>query len=486
MPQYFTYKDNVPLLPGQTLGFTKGKGYYAAGTPTPNALRDIPSDAGNRSPAQVAQSVATQTQTSPTPDYATPSPDEPPPAVADIPSDAGVRTPDGPAAQSANAAAAEKAALAAAIDWSAVLGEYGLPADIVAELNRIFRVTDYDPTTAVPIAQAYLRGTSWYAQTYPRIQDGINAGLFQDERGYRSYQNQVDQIYQQYYGRIATPSEAASYMATGKSINQVAQQFQAEAFKGTISDPLRVLFTDAELSAYANQAAGIDTQLGQRIAAEADLAMKVAPLYQDFYGRTVTRGELDQLTANGTDAKAVAQNFAVENNIKAMDPAVRDLFTEAEIRQIALDQAGGVSQNGGALRALANLSLQLNPVYHQYTGAGVSRAEVEQAYGQGLTPDVVGKQFAGKAFIDANRGDIQQTSGAFGETGALTDPQLKAFGEETAGLDTPMGQLLATQYQKALQRMHGVFKGVLASPALSLSTGKLAGPTAGIKPDIPA
>jgi hypothetical protein len=32
---YYTYKRDVPLLPGQTLGFTPGRGYYAHGTPTP-------------------------------------------------------------------------------------------------------------------------------------------------------------------------------------------------------------------------------------------------------------------------------------------------------------------------------------------------------------------------------------------------------------------------------------------------------------------
>jgi hypothetical protein len=34
--EYYTYKDQVPLLPGQTLGYTPGRGYYAKGTPTPN------------------------------------------------------------------------------------------------------------------------------------------------------------------------------------------------------------------------------------------------------------------------------------------------------------------------------------------------------------------------------------------------------------------------------------------------------------------
>lgn len=36
MTTYYTYKSQVPLLPGQTLAFETGKGYYAAGTPTPN------------------------------------------------------------------------------------------------------------------------------------------------------------------------------------------------------------------------------------------------------------------------------------------------------------------------------------------------------------------------------------------------------------------------------------------------------------------
>lgn len=32
--QYYTYHKNVPLKPGQTVGFVAGKGFYAKGTPT--------------------------------------------------------------------------------------------------------------------------------------------------------------------------------------------------------------------------------------------------------------------------------------------------------------------------------------------------------------------------------------------------------------------------------------------------------------------
>ena len=35
MATFYKDKDAVKLKPGQTLGFTAGKGYYAAGTPTP-------------------------------------------------------------------------------------------------------------------------------------------------------------------------------------------------------------------------------------------------------------------------------------------------------------------------------------------------------------------------------------------------------------------------------------------------------------------
>jgi hypothetical protein len=35
VPTYYTYKKDVPLLPGQTLAFTPGRGYYAKGTPQP-------------------------------------------------------------------------------------------------------------------------------------------------------------------------------------------------------------------------------------------------------------------------------------------------------------------------------------------------------------------------------------------------------------------------------------------------------------------
>lgn len=444
------------------------------------------------------------------------------------------------------------------IDWQALLGQYGLPQDIIDELNRIFTTTG-NVQTAILLGQTYIRGTDWYGQTYPGIQSGINAGLFSDEAGYKTYQHQISDLFQQYYGRDATQGEISTYATRGWSLTHVANAFQSDAILHNFSDPLRGLFTPDELQALSDEQAGIDSTLGQRISAQANLFAQVGTLYQNFYGRPVTRDDLNTLTQNGTSAQAVAQQFATQENINSFDPAIKDLFTPEEIRQMALDAAGGVTENGGSLQARANLAVQLNSLYHTYTGAGVSRAEVEAAYGGGLTADQVGKQLAtaqfsgnipsavkafftadqlqqaadqytgasqtaegakmlnvvqaagayqpvaaqygdnldfttiqsmydqgvsagtygkqlgGKAYVAANKGDIQQTSGAFGD-GQLSDAQLKSLGEEQAGLDTPMGQQLTVAFQKALQRAHGAFQGALASPALSLAGGRLAGP----------
>lgn len=39
--RYYTRRDRVPLKPGQTLGYVKGKGYYAKGTPKPPVKKPV-------------------------------------------------------------------------------------------------------------------------------------------------------------------------------------------------------------------------------------------------------------------------------------------------------------------------------------------------------------------------------------------------------------------------------------------------------------
>lgn len=372
------------------------------------------------------------------------------------------------------------------VDWQALLGLYGLPQDVVDELNVIFQQAKGNLDQAIAIGRGYVRGTDWYAQTYPGIQSGINNGLFNDEQGYMAFKGQINQLYQQYYGRAATPNEVSQYATQGQTASHVAALFQADAIKGNLSDPLKGLFTDDELTAFSQEQAGIDTALGQKITTEANLYGQVSTLYKNFYGRDVTRSDLDTLTRAGTSPQDVAQQFATQEAINGMNPAIADLFTPEEIRQVALDAAGGTTQNGITLKNLMDLSAQLNPIYHQYTGSGVSREEVNQAYQSGTSADTIAKQFEGAAFINANKGDIQQEAGSFGDTGQFTQPELKALGEEQAGLDTPLGQLIQARLAKAQQRLQGAFNGTLAHPALSLVNGRLAGQGASTAPDVGA
>lgn len=551
-------------------------------------------------------------------------------------------------------AAAPKAP--APTDWSQALSLYGITdQSIIDQLGKIWASSlnadgTINVTQALEQAMSFVRGTSWYKTAYAGIDSGIAAGLFTDERGYMSYRNQLDQLYSQYYGRVSTGTELSAYLSGGKSISQVSNQLQSAALSGTVSDPLKAVFTPAELQAFNDERAGIDTPLGQQISQQANLAASVNLLYQNFYGRGITRSELDNLTKNGLDGSAVAQQFATQAATNALNPAVAGLFTADEIHQMALQAAGGTTPNGQQLTDMASLAAQLNQVYQTYHGTQVTRDELNQAYQQGMTaqqvanglqtgtilgslPDYLGGlftpdelhqiaaqqsgqtdtaqgrtlanlaqnadaynqvfqtymgrnisrdelagyvngdvtagkvgqqlaagQFAGSlpaqvaslftpeelaaagaqstgaaqttanarllnivqqagsynavarqytganidrgvlenlydtgvspstyanqqqgaAYVNANRGDIQQTSGAFG-TGLLTEDQLKSLGEETAGIDTSQGQSLATQFQKAQQRMAGVFKGVLATPAVASLTRR-----ASASPDVGA
>jgi hypothetical protein len=369
-------------------------------------------------------------------------------------------------------ASLRQAAKNQAVDWQALLHVYGLPKDDVDRIDRIFRTTP-NLQQAIPIAQAYVRGTAWYTRTFPGIQEAISKGVVGDEQGYRSYQNSLDQLYKQYFGRPSTTAEVAQYLKGGTSLEMVSRQLSSKAELGNLTDPLKNLFSKEELAALTNEHAGIDSALGQKIAAEADLAIKTNTMYQDFFGRAVSRQEIDQLFKSGTTPEQVAKNFATQSNINGMNPAIRDLFTPQEIQQIALEQAGGTTENGKTLLAQANLAVQLNSVYHQYTGAGVSREEVAQAYQAGESPDRIAKRFAGQAFIGANRGDIQYAAGNFSE-GQLTEPELQAVGEEASGYDTPLGQELTAKLEKAQRRISKVFNSTLASPGLKYLGGRLA------------
>jgi hypothetical protein len=262
-------------------------------------------------------------------------------------------------------------------DYASFLGLFGLPPEATEKIKQIFQSTP-DVSQATALALGYIRGTDWYAKTYPGIQEGIAKGLFQNEAGYRGYLNQASNLYQQFYGRAIGTDEFSSLVTRGIDLTTLGNTLQSGNF-----------LKDIQSSPGAS------------------------------------------------------------------------MLTDFEQRQVAATKAGLGSQNGTYLSGLLSYVNQVAPIYGQY-GAGLSREMLEANYKNGISADTVGKQLQGGAFINANRGDIQQLAGAFNDSGQLSDAQLKAYGEEQSGLDSTLGAQVQTGLQKAQQRLQGLLQGNLA------------------------
>lgn len=158
-------------------------------------------------------------------------------------------------------------------DLGSFLNIYGLPTDVQSKVNQIFASTS-DVNQATSLAMAYIRGTPWYAQTYPGIQEGIAKGVVTNESDYRNYLNQVNTLTQQYQGRQVGSDELAGYLQQGYSPTHVGQLYAGKAYVGANRNDIQYAagamdsqgqFTDAELAALGNENAGLDSELGQRI-----------------------------------------------------------------------------------------------------------------------------------------------------------------------------------------------------------------------------
>ena len=160
------------------------------------------------------------------------------------------------------------------IDWASIYwGSLGLTPDLIAQINKIFGLYP-DQSIAFQVAQNYLRGTDWYAKTFPGIAYGIRNGLFTDETGYRSYVNDLNNLYQQYNGRAVTGDEVANWLTQGRNVTYIGKAFQGNAIANTEAPDRQYeagAFTpegqlsQAQLQAYGQEQAGIDTPLGQQI-----------------------------------------------------------------------------------------------------------------------------------------------------------------------------------------------------------------------------
>ena len=198
-------------------------------------------------------------------------------------------------------------------DWSSMLGIYGLPPDVAAKVNQIF-TTATDVSQATALALAYIRGTSWYAQTYPGIQEGIARGVVSNEADYRSYLNNVNNLAKQYLGRDISGSELAGYLGQGFNVDRIGRIFQGGAIAQTSGQDWRYTtgafddqgaLTSDEQTALGQEQAGIDTALGQRV--QRRLALAQQRLQGVFQGSLATTGlstSNGRLTSTTLGAKA--------------------------------------------------------------------------------------------------------------------------------------------------------------------------------------
>ena len=120
---------------------------------------------------------------------------------------------------------------------------------------------------------------------------------------------------------------------------------------------------------------------------------------------------------------------------------------------------------------------KLNQLYQQYYGRAVNTSEVTNYLQLGQEYSYVANLLQGQAIAQAEKPTLQYEAGAFDQQGQLTAPELTAYGNEKAGIDTVLGQQVTNRIQLATQRMQKIFQGTIATPQLSLGPQGLYAPS---------
>jgi len=257
VPTYYTYKAKVPLKPGEKLGFTSGKGYYAI--PAPTAKVNVPLPAQGSGPT---------------------APDVFAPLADASASQLGVsQTTLNQATQSGSVAGVAPPEIT---DWGAYLGLTGLDQEALQAINAVKRTGDL--TTDIPNILNAVRQTQWYARTYPGIGNAIAKGLVTNEAGYRAMQNQFNQVYQQYYGRPIALGEFAGFLGEGIDAGILQKRIQGDQYiqanKGDIQYVAGAFgegrLSDSELQDVGRNQAGLGTQQGASLQSALDKALQRA------------------------------------------------------------------------------------------------------------------------------------------------------------------------------------------------------------------
>lgn len=194
-------------------------------------------------------------------------------------------------------------------DWSSMLGIYGLPTDVQNKVNQIFASTS-DVNQATALAMAYIRGTNWYAQTYPGIQEGIARGVINNEADYRSYVNQLQQMNRQFYNTDITSQQIANYLKAGYSVGHVQNLFQGHAYAVANKDNLDYLLgafgngqlSNNDLETFGQEKAGLDSVMGLKLQ---NLVQKAQQRMQNVFNGSLATPSL-AIGNNGLQSPSLA------------------------------------------------------------------------------------------------------------------------------------------------------------------------------------
>lgn len=199
------------------------------------------------------------------------------------------------------------------IDWAQVyFGQYNLPSDLISQIETFGKqYGTTNPDVFYNSALNAIRGSQWFATTYPGFAAGVRAGLFTDENGYRGYVGNLNSVYQQYLGRSVSGDETAAALAQGATPGLIGNQFQGDAIAKTQGSQWQYLtgafdstgaLTGAEQTAYGREQAGIDTPLGQMVQNRVKLAMGRA---NALFGGTLATPSLSTSAAGRLSAPSL-------------------------------------------------------------------------------------------------------------------------------------------------------------------------------------
>lgn len=119
----------------------------------------------------------------------------------------------------------------------------------------------------------------------------------------------------------------------------------------------------------------------------------------------------------------------------------------------------------GGLAQYRSWKSDVQGYYQQFYGRLANVQELQSFATNHWDAAHVGAVGQGYANVQANQGDWNYLTGAFGG-GQLTEDEKRAYGEELAGIDTSLGQKIKARVDAALQRYQGAFQGQLGGSAL--------------------